>query len=406
MKEKEDLNVKKKKGIIISAIIILFLGIGTLMYRNFFKKQTSDSTTESNSNSNTNEEKPVFVQDSNVFKDYLENVEYGTTWSYQDIMNNLINEELLLPNSRIQIKFQDQFIFQEHSITFKEIGSNIIQVTILQEENEDKFVQKDILIEVTDTIFPSITGVSNKEINVGDTIQLTDGINATDPVDGTLPIQIEGTVNTQKEGNYSIIAYAVDDNGNKTEQRFTVVVKAKKASNTNTQSANTNSNSNKKPTNSNSNTKPSNSTTNTKPSNSNTNKDASTKEGRLALAKEEAKKVIQEIITPEMTDYEKAEAICDYITRTVDSQTNQSSEAYKTNFGNEAYAALIMKIAACSGRCEAVMILCELVGLKCQHLHKGEWSHQWNKVLIDGQWLVLDSQIGLFGTLTHPLEET
>ncbi len=105
-----------------------------------------------------------------------------------------------------------------------------------------------------------------------------------------------------------------------------------------------------------------------------------------------------------MSDLEKATAITNYIFETVEVQGNQSLEAYKTNYGNEAYAALVMKIAACSGRCKAVTLLCNEAGLKSQHINANKWEHQWNKILINGKWLVFDSQINLVGATKHPLE--
>lgn len=134
--------------------------------------------------------------------------------------------------------------------------------------------------------------------------------------------------------------------------------------------------------------------------------DKKTEAGRLALAKIEAKKQIADLKKhyPNLTKREIAEKICYYITYSVDVQTNQSSEAYEKNYGNEAYAALIMKIAACSGRCKAVTLLCDAAGLESKHINKNQWTHQWNKIKIDdGSWIVVDAQIGYIGT-KHPLE--
>jgi len=133
--------------------------------------------------------------------------------------------------------------------------------------------------------------------------------------------------------------------------------------------------------------------------------DKKTKEGRLALAKIEAKKVVSKIITSKMTKQEKAEKICEYITNNVRSQSNQSTEAYKKNYGNEAYAALVMKIAACSGRCKAVTLLCDAAGLQSKHINQNKWTHQWNEIKVDGgKWIVIDAQIGFVGKV-HPLED-
>ncbi|MDE6292916.1 MAG: transglutaminase-like domain-containing protein [Bacilli bacterium] len=106
-----------------------------------------------------------------------------------------------------------------------------------------------------------------------------------------------------------------------------------------------------------------------------------------------------------MSDAEKAQAISTYLYQNVARQLNQSTEAYKTNHGDEAYAALVMKIAACSGFCKAVTLLCDEAGLKSQHINAGLWTHQWNKIYVDGKWQVLDAQLGYFGGEKHPYLE-
>lgn len=106
-----------------------------------------------------------------------------------------------------------------------------------------------------------------------------------------------------------------------------------------------------------------------------------------------------------MTKYEMARAICDYLYYNVEQQHDQPTEAYKTNFGNEAYAAFVLKIAACSGTSKAVKLMCEVVGIECEIVNQGKWIHQWNRVKLDdgswpqsewvGEWAVLDAQAGV-----------
>lgn len=105
-----------------------------------------------------------------------------------------------------------------------------------------------------------------------------------------------------------------------------------------------------------------------------------------------------------MSNYDKAHAIFKYLNTNVTIQTDQSNEAYKTNYGNEAYAALIMKKAACSGYCKAVTLMCNVAGLQSKHINANQWKHQWNTVLINGEWIILDAQGGIFGGTIHPLE--
>ena len=73
------------------------------------------------------------------------------------------------------------------------------------------------------------------------------------------------------------------------------------------------------------------------------------KSKRINLAKKEAKKIVKKFVTADMNTKERAFVLFRYLTEHCSWQLNQSSEAYKKNYGNEAYAALVMKKAACSG---------------------------------------------------------
>lgn len=102
-----------------------------------------------------------------------------------------------------------------------------------------------------------------------------------------------------------------------------------------------------------------------------------------------------------MTEEGKVIAIIEYMMKNVERQTNQSNEAYRENFGNEAYAALVLHKAACSGVCKGVMMLCEETGLECRHINANQWTHQWNQVKVDGQWCIVDAQGGAYLTCSN-----
>lgn len=110
---------------------------------------------------------------------------------------------------------------------------------------------------------------------------------------------------------------------------------------------------------------------------------------------------VRDYIQPGMSEHDKAETIFLYLCNNVAFQDEQSNAAYQTNFGNTAYGALVLKKAACSGFCRAVTQLCDAVGLKSRHINAGEWTHQWNKVSINGEWIVLDAQGGIFGAMAY-----
>ena len=167
-------------------------------------------------------------------------------------------------------------------------------------------------------------------------------------------MQIEGTVDTAKAGEYVIKVFATDKNEHVAEQTYTVTVKEKPvekapSTTTNKGSSTISSNANK---------------TTTTTSQEEVADDTSTKSGRLKLATAEAKRVVGQITKPSMSVEQKAQAICSYLYQNVARQTNQSNEAYKAN----------------------------------------SWQHQWNTVLINSEWIILDAQIGLLGGTVHPLE--
>ena len=117
---------------------------------------------------------------------------------------------------------------------------------------------------------------------------------------------------------------------------------------------------------------------------------------REKLAKKEAKRIVKKYLKPSMSPQVKALVLASYLLVNVDNQHDQSNKRYKKNYGNEAYAALIMHLAACSGHCRAYVMLCKAAGLKCKHVNAGKWTHQWNEVKLGGKWVLVDTQAGFF----------
>ena len=331
-------------------------------------------------------------------------IEYGTTLKYEDILQKLVATSNLSEETTLEIYLNDHLLTQNDEYTFNTLDEITFTVKtskdIIPFFNQKVLLNKKFIWAVQDTIKPVLLGVQDREITEGETFDAKSGISAKDEIDGDLEVIVDGEFDVNKPGEYVLIAKAVDKNQNEVSQNFKLTVKAKPATTPTTTNSNT---SNKK---GNSSTSNKNNASTNKNTNNNSNADpTSTASGRLSLAKAEASRVVSQIISPGMTKLQKAEAICNYITTTVSAQTNQSDEAYKTNYGNEAYAALIMKIAACSGRCKAVTLLCQAAGLNSQHINQGQWTHQWNKIQIDdGSWVVVDSQIGFVGD-KHPLED-
>ncbi len=117
---------------------------------------------------------------------------------------------------------------------------------------------------------------------------------------------------------------------------------------------------------------------------------------RKKIANKEAKKIVRRFTNSSMSPEAKAAVLACYLYVNVSLQEDQSNSSYKKNFGNEAYAALVMHQAACSGYCKAYVLLCKAAGLKCKHVNAGKWTHQWNKVKLGGTWVKVDTQVGIF----------
>ena len=395
----EEAKIAKKKHRLLKTILIIFILFLLLVILAtsscyVFLLKNKERITNCNTQAIIKEEKIV---------------EYGSSLTYEEILENIVTTANLTENTTVKLWLNDT-VFEKEQYVFNTVGNITMTIetstpifqTLSQFLNKEVVITEQIIWKVQDTKKPVLSGVQDREITQGEEIDIKAGITAKDEVDGDLEVTIEGEFDINTVGEYILTAKAVDKNQNEVTETFKLTVKEKQIQVT--KPSTTGSNKNSSSSGSSSSSSSSSSSNSNSNSSSSSSPNASTKEGRLALAKVEAKRVVSQIITSGMTNLQKATAICNYITTTVDVQTNQSSEAYKTNYGNEAYAALIMKIAACSGRCKAVTLLCDAAGLKSQHINQNQWTHQWNKIQMeDGSWVVVDAQIGLVAD-KHPLE--
>ena len=189
---KKEIKMAKKKLplwiiiLTISLLMIITLILSFVVYYNKRKNIYDNNIVEITKDINSS------------FKDYKENIEYKNVWTYDDIINNLIKKDNLKNNTTINIEFAGNKISNKDNINFNVVGESKIKIIlkytykykILKEISKDIEVKKDITLNVVDTIKPVITGVSNKEITVGDSINLLDGITAMDEADGPLEVKI------------------------------------------------------------------------------------------------------------------------------------------------------------------------------------------------------------------------
>lgn len=224
MSEKDTNKKKSKKKVIfiLLAIILVFLlacgGIGAYYYTTENKKISEISKIQENS-----------------LQDFSEEIKYGQEISYEDLIGKLVNISELSENTNITIQINDRELSTEEKFKFDKLGTYTIKVkldytytySIINRLTQNIESEKTIEIVIEDQEKPVIKGVTNKEITVGDKINLQDGITATDNVDEKVEIKIEGTVDNKKAGKYNIKVIASDKSGNTENATFTVTVKEK-----------------------------------------------------------------------------------------------------------------------------------------------------------------------------------
>jgi len=105
----------------------------------------------------------------------------------------------------------------------------VVIVCFITNNNEDgnNNIIEDNSQEVEDKIKPIITGFTNKEIIVGEEINILDGIKAEDDRDGEVEVSYEGEVDNSKPGEYTIKLIAKDRSNNVSEESFIITVKEK-----------------------------------------------------------------------------------------------------------------------------------------------------------------------------------
>ena len=224
MSEKDTNKKKSKKKVIfiLLAIILVFLlacgGIGAYYYTTENKKISEISKIQENS-----------------LQDFSEEIKYGQEISYEDLIGKLVNISELSENTNTTIQINDRELSTEEKFKFDKLGTYTIKVkldytytySIINRLTQNIESEKTIEIVIEDQEKPVIKGVTNKEITVGDKINLQDGITATDNVDEKVEIKIEGTVDNKKAGKYNIKVIASDKSGNTENATFTVTVKEK-----------------------------------------------------------------------------------------------------------------------------------------------------------------------------------
>lgn len=133
----------------------------------------------------------------------------------------------------------------------------------------------------------------------------------------------------------------------------------------------------------------------------------------LELADDLADQVTAQVVTPEMTERERAKALYTYLTANVAyDQRYYSDRANMPYESQTAVGALRDHTAICGGYANALKLLFEKNGIPCYTVSGKNFqeNHMWNVALLEGQWLWFDATMdrgnsGEFGFLRFALAE-
>lgn len=111
---------------------------------------------------------------------------------------------------------------------------------------------------------------------------------------------------------------------------------------------------------------------------------------------DELSSLIDEIITPSMTEYERVKAIHDYLVVHVDYDYENLAAGTLPDTAFTKEGALLLHSAVCEGYARAFSYLCAQAGIEEQMVYgtaddgTGVQTHAWNQVCIDGEWYHVD----------------
>lgn len=226
---------------------------------------------------------------------------------------------------------------KEPDLTF--IGTQEVELSLKDEGNNETVMTASLTLEA-DTQAPVISGISNIQLVVGDTVSYKKNIKVTDNCEEGLTLDIDSsTVNLNAEGSYQVTYTATDLAGNITSKTITVTVYPK----------------------------------------------LYTEE----QVNELADAVLAKIIKPEMTALEKVQAIYNYNM----SHISYINHSEKINWIQGAYEGLVFGKGDCYVYACTAKVLLTRAGITNMDIEKipAKTMHYWNLVDIGDGWYHFDT---------------
>ncbi len=154
------------------------------------------------------------------------------------IINSLHTEQLSLELVSDQMELGIDQVFDARDLilsgSYDDIEIPIIDTSTLGEKTITFTVKKGVnslsktvSVNVVDSQAPVITRGTRFYLEYGEKADVRDYYKARDNADGVVPIEVIGTYDSKKPGNYKIQLRATDSSGNTTARDITVIVKEK-----------------------------------------------------------------------------------------------------------------------------------------------------------------------------------
>ena len=104
-----------------------------------------------------------------------------------------------------------------------------------------------------------------------------------------------------------------------------------------------------------------------------------------------AKAVLDKIITPGMTDFEKEKAVYEWLTKELESDRSILTVVPETDeYADSPYGVLKYGNAVCVGYATTFRLLMQMQGINCMVVHDSYLTHSWDLVQLDGEWYHTD----------------
>ena len=156
-----------------------------------------------------------------TYRNYVKNYKYSfklTTSKITVKLNDVINpEDYIKEEKNVKVEYMN--------ITTNTVGKRYLSYRVTDNFKRKHFYYIDVY--VIDDVAPTIEAKDQVTLYVGAKIDLKSYIKVTDNYDKKLSIDVEGTVDTSKEGVYKINYIVTDRSGNKSNKEIEFIVKKK-----------------------------------------------------------------------------------------------------------------------------------------------------------------------------------